>query len=545
MAKKNPSSTRPPQSTSVFLGLAVRERGPSGKWLLRFRFGRIVTLLVILAVAGYLAMAGIFYAIMRARGYESTTYADSLVLLFKREDFREKRALEHYENAQDAIERRDMVTAYRQLMFTVRLDPSHLEGRKLLAEFQQAFGEQDQAVETLEEGLAFAGHDREYLEAFAQMMLAAERDQQLIEAVETILESDPPEDLAQLLAFVASRAHYYRGQFDQAESLLIDHDLDEDVSGVLLIAQINWSRGLRKFAIEQLEGALKDFPSSDAIYEALAVYHREQGNLETARRYAVLRHANSPLTVGPRIGFLQVLKATGEDTRAEREANDILRQFRTESSALLALGNYATNNGDTGLMRRIYQAALEEGFDIASYALLVIECRIAAGDYAGAVEFCEQLDDESPQWLEQQAPIFNSLRSVAYYGLGNNELCELYLDRFLQGQQRSRAHSAIARRFEELGALQQARRVLEHAYERNPSNQDALTQLIALELELGNSAEVSAYLRQLLHMRRPSDSILREAHRKLSSDRFIYTPDREEILREMGQLLNLDGDQAA
>ncbi len=538
--KTQPAATPYPSATVLF-GLAVRERGPSGKWRLRFLFGRIFALIFAIAVVGYLAVAGVAYAYFQSKGYRETTYVDALMLPLNFEQNRKARSEHHFKAAQAALERQDISAAYIGLRTAVRLDEGHLDARLILAQFQQAFGELALARETLADGLIY-GQDRlDYVRAFIQIQLAAQEDQLVIDTASELLPKSNDPDIKNLLAFASAQAHFFRGQYDEAESLLLEYGLADNPGGILLIARVNWNRGATDLAIEQLKAALAKNPTADQLYEALSAYHQEMGDLETARTYAVLRNMNAPLSVGPRIGLLRIIHELGEKEQAQRQASDILRQFRKDERALMDLGNFATNNGDTSLMRRIYQTALEEGFNIAPFALLVIECRIAAGDFAGASQFCQQLDEESPDWLENQRGTFNSLRAVAYYGLGNEQLATLHLNRFLESNQRSQAHTAIARRFEDLGGWLMARRVLQRAYQQNPNNQNALTQLIALELRLGNSAEVSAYLARLLKMRRPSEAVLRDAYQRLGSDQFIFTPNREAILLEMRSLLRAGG----
>ena len=118
-------------------------------------------------------------------------------------------------------------------------------------------------------------------------------------------------------------------------------------------------------------------------------------------------------------------------------------------------------------------------------------------------------------------------------------LAEIYVEQFLQEPNlRAESLMAVSRRFSQLDGDEFSRRVLRQAYENNPKNQAALSNLIEIEIKTGNAAELGNYLKKLLQMRRPSADILQQAYEKLGSDRFIFTPDRENLLIELNGVLN-------
>lgn len=526
---------------SILLGFAERERGPSGKWRIKFRMGRIVAFFVLLAVGSYVGLTLMFYAIMKyKKGFEDITLADSFAYPLNREEFREKRGDFHIELAKEQIEDEAFAEAYANLRTGVFLSPENTEGRLLLTEFHLAARERELAVQTMINGLAYATEDPDYLQSFVAVMLRYQRDSDVVEAAEQILASDPSDEIREIMATGAARAHYFRGNYDACERMMDTYGISESLSGTLLTARINWLRGDQKEALKVLKQGAETFPNKDIFYRELYSNYKQMEDLGAAKRYATLRNVNAPLSVGPRIDLLSIWSLTGQQARATEEAYEILRQFSQDEAALSALGQYATESGDVDLMTRIYSTALESDFEIANFALQVIEAHIKAKDYEGAVKYSEDLAKENPDWLQNRTDpgIFNSLRAIAYYGMGNEDLSKLYLDQFLKFQNlRPSRYLAIARRFRELGGPHQALQILEHAYNLNPDNQNALTQLIALELELGNSTEVGPYLQRLLEMRRPSQEVLREAYERLGSDRFIFTPDREQILVELNKLL--------
>ena len=96
---------------------------------------------------------------------------------------------------------------------------------------------------------------------------------------------------------------------------------------------------------------------------------------------------------------------------------------------------------------------------------------------------------------------------------------------------------AVSRRFTDIDRVQQARTILTLAYQKAPTNQKVLSELIRSELSLGNTEDLSRLLSRYLQMRRPQIELLTEAYNKLGSDRFIFTPDRQSLLLQLSAIL--------
>ncbi len=528
---------------TVLLGLAVRERGPSGRWRIRFRWGLLLGMMAIFVILGYCVMAtGLYFYFKRVQNFDEVRYLDMYTLLFNQTEHRAKVGDYQIEQAKAALEEGNFRQALQYLRTGIIRSPENLDGRTLMADFLM-FGfrppDYDRAINILRDGVPFAYNDPDYLKKYIQVLLLHQDDAEVVEVADRILAKNPSPEVTRILALAAATATYYRGNFDQAEDYLRRYDLEDELEGALLSARISWDRGQKAAAIAKLEADLDKFPNDEPIYELLTRFHREEGDNAKARQYAVLRNINAPLSVGPRIDLLFILNATGQEERARREAESILQQFANDERSLQYLANYATDTGNVELSRRIYERALENDFNIAPFAMLLIESHITAGDFKGAIDFTSELVKERPSWLEKNWAIFNSLRAVAYYGLGNADLTELYLNQFLQASDvRVESLLAVSNRFEKLDGKEESRKILMQAYSQNPRNQAALSRLIALEIELGNSAELGPYLEDLLQMRRPSASILTEAYRKLGSDHFIFTRGRKDLLIELESIIN-------
>lgn len=546
MAKSSKAKNSKNTKSTILFGFAERQRGPSGKWRVRFLVGRILAFLGIVTLLAYFGFHALLFLHYRVnRGYSEVTFSRILALPFTQKEFRRERGEFHLKRARQYYDEGAFGKAFGEYSVGVALAPDNLEGRMRLSEFLMATKDTDRAIRVLSQGLRFGMNDPEYIGRYLAALFAFQRDYEIIEIANEILAAEPSDEMRKLVALASARAHYYRGAYDESEDIIQTHKLDAEPDGLLLAVNINWLRGQKDVAVERLENALREFQSKDPFYRRLVEYCIEIGDLSRANRYAVMRNLNAPLSIEPRIDllFVESKREDSDEEKIRRDAMKILQQFKNNESALLALANFAANSGETAVATRIYETALENGFDVGPFALLVIESYISGNEFGEAVAFSEELAEEGPDWLDstQTADVFASLRSVAYYGVGNTDLSDLYVDQFLKNPNlRPSVHLAVAKRLQELGALQQARKVLEFAYRKNPENQNALTQLVAIELELGNSTQVGPYLKRLLRMRRPAVEVLQEAYESLGSDRFIFTPDRETILIELRSLIRGD-----
>lgn len=530
---------RPVTKNSLLLGFAERVRGPSGKWQVRFRWGRIFAAMGTMLVAAYLAQALALYLFFKyQRNFEDVTYRDMLTFWFDRDEHRRKVGEYQIRLGVNFLEEGKYREAYQYLLGGVRNSPRNLQGRQLLANIFLGMRNSDEALKVMRQGAPYAYDNVEYLNNYVQLLLQMQKDQQAIDLAETVLSTHPPKEITHIMAWAAAMANFYRGDFDRTEDILRQYDLGNEIQGQLLLSRISWERGQRESAVERLLASLNKFPTNEPFYAQLSFYYRELGDYSSARRYAVMRSVSAPLSIGPRIELLYVLQGAGQKERVERESVSILNQFGDSDPAISQLGTFAATQGLVKLSQTIYKRAEQNKFPLATYSLQLIEAYINAKDFQEAISFTEHLAKERPGWLENHQPIFNSLRAIAYFGAGNSNMASMYLTQFLQTPQlRIDSMVGAAKHFERLGGLNYSREILLNAYQRNPTSQAVLTNLIEVEIATGNAADLGQYLNKLLQMRRPSVIVLNHAYKELSSDRFLFTPNRNELLLELKSAL--------
>lgn len=533
---------RQPENKSLLLGFAERVRGPSGKWQVHFRWKRIMAVIAGMLVMAYLAQALALFLFFKYRNkFEDVRYRDMLTYWVNRDEHQRRVGDYQIRKGIEFLEEGKYREAFAYLRGGVHNAPRNLQGRQLLANIYLGMREPDLALNVMSQGAPYAYDNAEYLNNYVQLLLQLQKDQQAIDLAQAVLNSTPPpaQEITHIMAWAAAMAHFYRGDFDRTEDILRQYNLGREIQGQLLLSRISWERGQRQAAIDRLLTALNKYPTNEPFYAQLSFYYREMGNYTEARRYAVMRSISAPLSIAPRIELLYVLQGDGQKERVQRETLAILNQFGDSDQSISQLGTFAATQGLVELSQTIYKRAEQNRFPMATYTLQLIEAYINAKDFQQAIALTEQINKEQPGWLQQHLPIFNSLRAIAYYGAGNSNMSSMYLGQFLQTPQlRIDAMVGAAKHFERLGGFNLAREILLNAYQRNTSSQVVLTNLIEMEIATGNAADLGQYLNKLLQMRRPSVLVLNKAYTELASDRFLYTPNRDELLVELRSALN-------
>lgn len=526
----------------ILLGFVVQRKEPDGRIHFAIRWGRLFATLFVLFIASWISVAAALFGYFKyKKEFDEVTFTGMIALPFRMQEHRQEMGDYHIKTGLAEIKEGNYRDALRLLRLGVVRSPANLEGRRVLAEFYEvALKRADIAAELMLKGLDLGGiDDIDYLKQTLRVLLRHQMDEKIQQLADKYLPNEPDlTDNNRTLAFGAANANYLRGNFDQADDYLISYNLIQSIEGLMLSSQISWDRGNQIAAITKMEHSLSRFPNSEPLLMQLSRYHREMGDIDKARRYAILRNVKDPLSPAPRLELLYIYNKTNDVERELRETQRMLKQFRDDESALQSLANFAADTGKIDLARRTYEEALENEFAIDTFALLLIESHLVSKDYEGALSFSEELLKENPNWLKNCWAIFNSLRAVASYGTNRPDLGEIYLQHFIDEKNNPpQTYLAVARRFIDTDRSQQARKILTAAYRRSPTNQKILSKLIRIELELGHTENLNRLLNRLLLMRRPQMDLLVEAYEKLGSDRFIFTPDRESLLLQLSAIL--------
>jgi Tfp pilus assembly protein PilF len=537
--KKNTAALR---ERPILFGFAVQRKQANGEIVISVRWLYIFSAFMALFLVAWISTAGaLYFWFKHKKNFDTVNFTKMVALPFRMDEHRKELGNYHVNKGLEYFDEGNYRDALRFLRQGITRAPSNFEGRILLAQFyEQLLKRPDVAAGLLSQGLELGGaNDNDYLKETLRVLLRHQLDEDVQEIADKYLPKVVEiNDRNRILAFAAAQANFLRGNYDAADDYISSYEIMVSVEGVMLSSQISWNRGHEKTAIRKLEIVLEKFQQNERILMQLSRYFREIGDLDQARKYAVMRNLSNPLSAAPRIELLYIYNKSGDTEREELEIRRILKQFSDNNLALQAIANFAAETGNVGLARRTYEEALENEFTIDVFALLLIESHLVKKDYEGALSFSEELDKERPAWLTKRRYIFNSLRAVASYGQNRPDFGDIYLNEFLNGENIApEQYFAVARRFLEIERTKEARKVLMHAYNLTPKNQKVLAELLKVELSMGYTENLNKLLKQFLLMRRPQPEIILEAYQKLGSDLFIFTPNRENLLIELNNIL--------
>ncbi len=528
----------------LFFGMLCRIRKPNGVWVVQVVWSRLFTVLGVLAVALYMLLTAFVYFYFRiAIKYDEMTVGKALAYPFDRSALRVAIGDYNIAQAEQCIKEAKWRDAYKNLAFGTGRSPKNVRGAMLLAEFyiSPMFKRPDMAIKVMERSLVYAKNDTQFMRLYMRTLIDQTEDRRLLDVAEKLLTSGTltNNDVIAYLAMSVSSVYSLHGNFEKSKDYLVKYKLDKTLPGILRLSKNEWEQGNREEAINIIAQNFNYAKNKEPLYAILVNYYKTMGDLEKARQYSMLRSIENPFSVEQRMEYLNLQAKTGDAEAVKKAEESLLKQYAGDYNAMLVLGNYAADNGNIALMRKIYDGAIVNNFPIGAFCLLLLETMITDGDYKGAVDFSEEILKEKPVWARRYEDVLGCLRAISYYATGNANMSEIIMKDVLnRGTATPRVLVATARRMDKLGAMAFAQKLLETAVEKYPKHQLALTRLIQFEINQGNSTNLDKHIVRLLAMRRPPRELVLEARKNLSSDKFIFTKNRDKIMREIDTLVN-------
>ncbi|HVY72120.1 MAG TPA: hypothetical protein VHH73_19455 [Verrucomicrobiae bacterium] len=548
--------------TPIWWGLAAFHRRPPGPRRLRIRWFRLMGTITGLAGVCWLMIAvGLYFWFKFGRGFEDEKFQDVLTLPFHWPPFHtaehDRKMGDYFKKMADwHLENKHLEEAFKDYRLAVLKTPDNLEARSRLADFTYVTDKNlDHYFTLLEEGLpyALAEDPKNYIDNyFVNLKQAPMADRS--ERIEKICRQYLGENLTNprvrnIFALNLANVLIDEGQFDESDDIIKQYNLERTLDGVMLSSRLRWERGELHEAIAYIEGNLARFKNSDYLLGLLSRFCLDVGDLDKARNYILLRSMANRNNVMPRIELLNIYAKTHEDAKVDKEVNDIIAQFHNDPQAMTMLANFATNQGNVALTRRIYElvqdedrqlrlAAKKSDFSVGTFALLVAQSYLTVHDYKNTLLFLDQIDKDKPDWLAPNLLVFQSIRAVADIGANNGTEAEMYVNKLIHAPNaRPDTLLLIANRFIAHGAPALGQRLLAEAYHMDPHNQSILAQLVSVNLQLGYSENMDQNIHALMQTHRPPAELLYDAYRQLGSDHFIFIADREKLLADLGNYL--------
>jgi hypothetical protein len=545
--------------TSIWFGLAAIRRYPGGPRRLRIRWLRVLgTTLGLGAVAWLLAALALYFFFKLYRGVQTEQFVEDLTLFvpshFQAHDHE---VGEYFLNAGDInLSNHQLNEALNDFRLGVMKVPDNLHGRTILADFYYLYyrGQIDNSLDILQEGLPYAvqisdsadtNKERHvYITDFLLRLQQAHEPEKLEKICLQYLNLPNP-NVRDLFALNLASLYIDSGRFDDADALIKKFQLEQLLDGVLLESRLLRESGRIYDAPKYLKEASARFPNNKYIYGLLSGYYRDLGDLDQSEGYILLREEAAPDDPAPRIERLYITAKRGDQAELALETQEITTQFHADASAMTLLASFATDQGNVAFAKSLFDNAQAQyqmdlktmgksSFNLASFALLICEAYLTNDDYHGALDYLDSVNAGKPEWLEPNRLLFDSMRAVADYGIGNYYDANTYLTELIKSNTtRPDTLMTIANRFLSHGAFDEAQRILYAAHHLDPHNQAILAQLITTNLQMGNSVDMNQNLKDLLNTRRPPLDLLLDASRQLGSDRFTFVPNREDLLNQL------------
>jgi hypothetical protein len=441
--------------------------------------------------------------------------------------------------AKAALTRQDYAEFARYIGTGAQLSPANLEAQRLCADLFFQFQRPLDAYQLLEESLEFAKKDKGYFRQYIDRCFLFDQDARLIATATKFLEDkEVASEIKADLQLAAAQAHFLRGNFTEASKLIKDHRLDQTADGFLLNCQILWESGDRAGALAELDAALAAYPAGLRLLATKAFWLKEQGELSRAKDCLDLMDVSAPGRPEPLIQSLNVLP--GEANRAARAAiiEKTIGIFGNQERPMLDLARFGNEVADVALTARLAKLAKDRRFaNRVRFDLVHVESLLNAGRARETILLVDDLykQAERDQWVPETRMSFEALRTIAYFADGQTEIGSINLQKLMQNRKvppqiliSASRKLIIAKRYDE------ANDVLIQAHLQNESNQAVLQQIVQLKLDHPRiAADLETYLRRLMENRRPSKEVLRSALRRLGSDVYLFSRDRETLLRDI------------
>lgn len=441
--------------------------------------------------------------------------------------------------AKAALARQDYAEFAKYIGTGAQLTPANLEAQRLCADLFFAFQRPLDGYQLLEESLVFAKQDQDYFRNYVTRCFMLDQDARLIATAEKYMaDQGVAPAIRSDLQIAAAQAHFLRGNFTEAAKLIKDHQLDRTADGYLLNCQILWESGDRAGALAEVDAALAAYPAGGRLLEMKAYWLKESGELARAKDCLDLLAISMPDKPGPLIQSLYLLP--GEGNRAARAAivEKAVARHGNNEQAMLDLARYGNDVADVALTARLAKHAKDRRFsNRVRFDLVHVEALLNAGRARETILLVDDLykQAERDQWVPETRMAFEALRTIAYFADGQTEIGSINLQKLMQNRSvPPQVLISASRKLIAAKRYDEANEVLIQAHLQNESNQAVLQQIVQLKLDHPRiAADLETYLRRLMLNRRPSKEALRTALRRLGSDVYLFSNDRETLLRDI------------
>lgn len=444
-----------------------------------------------------------------------------------------KLSLHFTDVADEARKNKNYRTAMNSAQIAAKADPKNGRARLILATLIDAYGgDTPTAVKLLHAGLKFIDLDAPvtpaYFSKYFELLAELQQDYVAAEQAQKILKNPSvPEEPRRIVALAGAFALYNRGQYAESLALIARERLAETAQGRVLKARNLFASGKHGEAETLLSDSIPQFPAEkrEPLFNQLSRFFSETGDFNAVLDVAKRQLEENPDVLGPRLRRLFAYKKLGDEKAFAAEQEAIFSQFSSSQSALVALSNFAAEQGMPDLALRCMRTARERSFDMALFVAAAVESLVAANRPAEAIDAYVQITASYPKIFEEIQAVVSAVLASAYAEAAKAEPdpeqsatlsahSELLLSQFLEDKTvRPENQLAAIRHFRRIGRNDIANRVATAALKTFPWHSQIRADWLSLQLADPESLariSVPAEVRVLAEMRRPEPSIWKE-----------------------------------
>lgn len=527
--------------SSAWLGLAERVKTDRGTIRLRLRWSRILIVLLAMTITGWLGKSVAFYYFFKnIRQFDEVSFLDMLAFPVNQASVRLAQGNYQIEQGKAAFDRGDYLRARNLLQQGVARAPDNLEGRMLLIQLFSGW-RPELALQLLRNGYEYGRGNEDFVRSYFSLLMREREDTEVIELANRLLdEAESSQTIRRMAGISLMQSAIQTGNYPLAAETYRSLSLYETPDGILLACDVMTRIGQTDRAIMLLEALIRQFPneSLDAIQQRLITTHRNAGNYNRARQQALSYAIQNPENWQARVLLLESIEGTDSTDQFDREALAILGAFRNNEEAMRRMGSSLTRRGDLRTARMLYDAAVENFFDMGTFSLMLVETSIRSGDYSRAIRWITEWEESEARWFVERQHLFNAMRALAHFRTGNPDRAQVYLNNF-RNSRRATAEQLlyISGALTDFELKDLALSLLETASTNFPTHEQVLTATITLKIELGDGYGLADQVAALLNLRRPDYSQLQTILEALNSDRFVFTPNRRELISRLNTIL--------
>jgi hypothetical protein len=456
--------------------------------------------------------------------------------LNKLADYFTKLAME----AQDAGRQADVL---RFAEVAVRCNPANAKSKLFYANFLHSIqGRTDDAIQTLRYGLEFLAIDdpltKDYMERYFQLLQARERDQEVIDQGLKLLREGKQlaPNVKESLSLAVATSLYWTGRYPDAVAMVAGNGLDNQPSGLLLKARALFEGGKTQESINLLEAKTSAFKGQarDAVLSQLARFHILLGKSKFALNVTQERISADEKAPFPHIQKLQLLDRLGLKEDFDKELRLIFGNYSGNSSAMIALANFAAEKGYSDLTGAVATSAINNSLERAPFAALHLEALLNGPDPNQVIIQYQQVVAADRAFFKSNEPVVQALLGIAYHARPkkdavitkrDHDIGDRYIAEFLKAKDLGpEAYRSVGRHLRSIRATDSAVRVLEAGVLAYPRHSQLHADFIGARILAGQTVEygtrksVADELDLLLSMRRPSPAIWQDAIAWLHSE---------------------------